>query len=136
MNWAKTTRSTLPRRQAILAAIAILVSSLIVGATVYFACAFMLREEIERRFQALAAEREKQIEIYVNSQSSTIRQIASRTRLRELLTNISVATRDGGVASNSDLVIASRILSDAVKASESVREIAIVDDDWGHHRRG
>lgn len=64
------------------------------------------------------------------AESSTIRQITSRTRLRQLLTKLHEASEAGTQPADADLRVASEILADAVDASETLIEIAIVDDFW------
>lgn len=125
MDRAKRPPSSLARRQAVLATVAILASSLVVGVTLYLAAAGALRDEIARGFRTLAHERQRQIEMYVQSQARVVSQITSRTRLRQILGELGTNEVIDG---NSSLALAgSRILKDSVAASDAFRNIDILD---------
>lgn len=130
MSRAGLSRWSLARRQAVLAAVAVFLSSTAVGITVYVICETLIREQIEQRFRTMAKERERHIELYLASESALISQVTSRTRLRQLITTIRDNLNHGDEPSSSDLDATTRILKDSVEATENLLGIDIVDQKW------
>ena len=76
---------SLARRQAALTAFCSCVAALAVAATALALTAANVREQTHARFKDLANERQRQLQMLVGQQYETVRQIASRSRLRALL---------------------------------------------------
>ena len=76
---------SLARRQAALTAFCSCLAAFAVAATALLLTAANVREQTQARFRDLSNERQRQLQMLVGQQYETVRQIASRSRLRTLL---------------------------------------------------
>lgn len=125
MERAHQSPNSLARRQALLAALAVFFSAIIVGGSVYLSAEAVLRSQLEQRFQSLAVERENQVDIYLDAQAAIVRQITSRTRLRQLLVELSDSTDES--TQEVSIKLAARILRDAIQATDNFERIDVID---------
>lgn len=111
------------RYTSFVAAVVVLVSAAM-SITGYVFARNLLRNQIQDRLRVVANERKYRLEAYADQQRERAALVASRTRLRQLLTKI----QESSVPSRELRDEATQILRDAKRSTKGFQDIWVVDD--------
>jgi signal transduction histidine kinase len=89
----------------------------------YYAAQHIIRQQVEQRLLLAASQRARAMDMYIRNQHERVRLISSRTRLRQLLSELA----EGKISSVEFRPQADRILADAREGSEDIQDIWLTD---------